>query len=197
MKNVDHASLIFIMAYLLKLQCRRLKEPLNMTDIVDLLQRMRQSMYSITRLDFENPLSLSDEDYHHLTGLSRDQFSKVLSSLTTLRNTSVRSTRNCLAIFLVKLRTGLSNNLLAVLFSMKKSQIQRSFHATKNALVHDYIPKHLGFHHIDHDTFAEQHTSPLAKTLFTSETSEAAVLVMDGTYIYIKKSSDYHYKHVS
>lgn len=80
---------------------------------------------------------------------------------------------------------------------MKKSQIQRSFHATKNASVHDYIPKHLGFHHIDHDTFAEQHTSPLAKTLFTSETSEAADLVMDGTYIYIKKSSDYHFQHVS
>lgn len=80
---------------------------------------------------------------------------------------------------------------------MKKSQIQRSFHAAKNDLVYDYVPKHLGFHHIDHDTFAEQHTTPLAKALFTSETSKAAVLVMDGTYIYIQKSSDYHFQRVS
>ncbi|XP_062610716.1 uncharacterized protein LOC134272508 [Saccostrea cucullata] len=152
---------------------------LNRTDIADLLQRMRQSMLLKARLDFENPLSLSDEDYYYFTGLSKNQFFEVLSSLTSLRNTSVRSKRTCLAILLVILRTGLSNNLLAVLFSLKKSQIQRSIHAAKNALIQDYVPKNLGFQHIDHDTFAQQHTTPLAKTLFTSGTSNSAVLIMD------------------
>ncbi|XP_062572783.1 uncharacterized protein LOC134234752 [Saccostrea cucullata] len=170
---------------------------LNRTDVADLLQRMRQSMLLKARLDFENPLSLSDEDYYYFTGLSKNQFFEVLSSLTSLRNTSVRSKRTCLAILLVKLRTGLSNNLLAVLFSLKKSQIQRSIHAAKNALIQDYVPKNLGFQHIDHDTFAQQHTIPLAKTLFTSGTSNSAVLIMDGTYLYIQKSSDYHFQRVS
>lgn len=80
---------------------------------------------------------------------------------------------------------------------MMKSQVQRSFHAAENALDHDYVPRHLGFLHIDHGTFAEQHTTSLAKALFTSETSKAAVLVMDRTYIYIQKSSDYHFQRLS
>jgi Na+-translocating ferredoxin:NAD+ oxidoreductase RnfG subunit len=52
----------------------------------------------------------------------------------------------------VKLRTGLPNSILSTLFSLTKSQIQRSIHSAKNAMMSDYVPHHLGFSHIDHET---------------------------------------------
>lgn len=60
----------------------------------------------------------------------------------------------------------------------------------------DYVPHHLGFSHIDHETFVREHNTPLAKTLFTSN-EKSAVLVLDGTYIYIQKSSNYKFQRVS
>jgi hypothetical protein len=50
-------------------------------------------------------------------------------------------------------------------------------------MMSDYVPHHLGFSHIDHETFVREHNTPLAKTLFTSN-EKSAVLVLDGTYIY-------------
>ena len=109
---------------------------------------------------------------------------------------SVRSIESCLGILLVKLRTGLPNSILSTLFSLTKSQIQRSIHSAKNAMMSDYVPHHLGFSHIDHETFVREHNTPLAKTLFTSN-EKSAVLVLDGTYIYIQKSSNYKFQRVS
>lgn len=44
-----------------------------------------------------------------------------------------------------------------------------------------FVPQHLGFGHIDHDVFAEMHTTPIAKELFTSGNNDA-VLVLDGMF---------------
>jgi hypothetical protein len=116
--------------------------------------------------------------------------------LSSLRNSSVRSVESCLGILLVKLRTELPNSILSTLFSLTKSQIQRSIHSAKNTMMSDYVPHHLGFSHIDHKTFVREHNTPLAKTLFTSN-EKSAVLVLDGTYIYIQKSSNYKFQRVS
>jgi hypothetical protein len=35
-------------------------------------------------------------------------------------------------------------------------------------MMSDYVPHHLGFSHIDHETFVREYNTPLAKTLFTS-----------------------------
>ena len=55
----------------------------------------------------------------------------------------------------------------------------------------NFVSQHIGFHHISHVYFVSQHTTPLAKTLFSQHNDEAAIIVLDGTYIYIQKSADY------
>jgi hypothetical protein len=59
-----------------------------------------------------------------------------------------------------------------------------------------FVPHHLVFSHIDHETFVREYNTPLAKTLFTSN-EKSAVLVLDGTYFYIQKSSNYKFQRVS
>ena len=106
---------------------------MNRTDIVTLLQNVWATLSKkSSRLSFDHPNCLSDEDYYSLTGVTKHQFSQISSRLSSLRNSSVRSVESCLGILLVKLRTGLLNSILSTLFSLTKSQIQRSIHSAKN-----------------------------------------------------------------
>ena len=50
-----------------------------------------------------------------------------------------------------------------------------------------FIPQHLGFAHVSRDEIIQQHTRPLAQEMFSNIDSTSAILVLDGTYIYIQK----------
>ncbi|XP_033763920.1 uncharacterized protein LOC117345083 [Pecten maximus] len=163
------------------------------SDITDLLQNVRSLMKTSFHLNFDIPSVLSDANYSELTGLNKDQFADLASYLVSVRNTTVRSTRTCLGVLLVKLKTGLSNELISVLFGLKKSQVQRSVHSARSALIDNFVNKNLGFNHITHDNFCKDHTSSIAKELFTTNNNQA-VVVLDGTYIYIQKSGNYKFQ---
>ncbi|CAF4047596.1 unnamed protein product [Rotaria sp. Silwood1] len=67
-----------------------------------------------------------------------------------------------------KLRLGLSNNVLATLFSFSnKRTVGRILESARQALVEDFVPKHLGFGHISRKEILQNHTRPLAKHLLT------------------------------
>lgn len=163
---------------------------LNRTDIYCLLERVRQLCKSSGKLNFDVPVGFTDEDYVRLTGVTQSQFDNLLSCLSSLRCTAVRSDRTCVAVLLVKLRTGLSNSILGTLFSLSKCQIQRAVHAARMALCEHFVPSHLGFNHISHHDFVINHTTPLARKLF-SDNETSAIIVLDGTYIYIQKSASH------
>ena len=57
----------------------------------------------------------------------------------------------------------------------------------------DFVPYNIGFQHISHDEFSEKHLTDSAKLLFNVQANEA-VVVVDGTYVYIQKSSDYRFQ---
>ena len=54
-----------------------------------------------------------------------------------------------------------------------------------------FVPKHLGFAHVSKDEIIQQHTRPVAQEIFSNIDSTSAILVLDGTYIYIQKSWNY------
>ena len=51
------------------------------------------------------------------------------------------------------------------------------------------VPKHLGFEHISRQDVIANHSHPLAKRLFTNSGDDAAILILDATYIYVQKSA--------
>ena len=81
-------------------------------------------------------MSVSDE---HITILS-DSMNLICSSL-------FRYVWTCLAVFLMKLKTGLPNKVLSILFRLKRHHAQRIIHSTRNSFVTEFVPKHLGFEH--------------------------------------------------
>ncbi|CAF2081811.1 unnamed protein product, partial [Rotaria magnacalcarata] len=138
-----------------------------------------------------NPLSLSDDEYQILTSLTKVQFEDLASYLfdSNIRNSSNRSIRNALAILLCKLRLGLSLNILAVLFQLPdKKAVSRSLKTVRTALMTRFVPSNLGFNHITRQEIIDQHTSTMARRLMCDAESNTAIVVIDGTYIYIQKS---------
>jgi hypothetical protein len=93
----------------------------NRTYILDMLQHMREpcKKNETCRLDFENAGSLSETDYCSLVGLSKQSFDELRKEVEPyLKNTPARSIRMSLAIYLCKMKSGMSKQFLSTLFNI-------------------------------------------------------------------------------
>lgn len=164
----------------------------NRTYILDMLQRMRElcKKNETCRLDFENAGSLSETDYCSLVGLSKQFFDELSKEVEPyLKNTPARSIRMSLAIYLCKMKSGMSNQFLSTLFNISKSSLRRAISSVRKALMNQFVPSKLGFSHITREEVIRNHTRPLAQSLFGDNTQ--AIIVLDGTYIFIEKSNNF------
>lgn len=84
--------------------------------------------------------------------------------------------------------------MLSTVFGISKSSIKRAVANVREALNKNFVPRYLGFGHISRAEVIENHTRPLAQTLFGSDSE--AILVLDGTYmyIYLQKSGNFQFQ---
>ena len=62
-----------------------------------------------------------------------------------MRNTHVRSVRTALAVFLMKMRLGISNRVLASLFYLTNKRIaSHIIRSVRETLMKDFTPHHIG-----------------------------------------------------
>lgn len=115
---------LFTQESLKLLKSKYLETSFNRTDIVTLLENVRKTLALSSCLNFENVHLLSDSVCYSLIGITKENFEDIVSHLSTLRNSSVRTINTCVAILLTKLRTGLPNHL----FSLSKDQIHNCIH---------------------------------------------------------------------
>ena len=105
---------------------------------------------------------MRDEDYNRLTGISKLQFDEVLSHLSTVHSTSVRSSRTVLALLLVKLRIGLSLTVISLLFGIGKKSCSKASHSASAALMTSFVPRHLGLAHNIRNEVISNHATTFA-----------------------------------
>lgn len=169
----------------------------NRTTITDLLQQMRLLCQRNEKqcLDFDDAKALTDTDYKSLLGITKANFRELCDSVEGLiKNTPARSLTTSVAIFFCKMKTGLSNVILSTLFRTSKSSLRRAISAVRKALLIKFVPENLGFTHISREEIINKHTRPLAQTLFGSIEKNQVILVLDGTYIYVNKSNNFHFQ---
>lgn len=128
----------------------------------------------------------------NLTGLDQCSFQNLLSYLTAVRDTPVRSRRTCLGIFLSKMKTGMSNKALSTIFNISKDSIRKAISSLRRNLKQTFVPSNIGFHHNTREEVIQDHTRPLAQTLFGK--GQKAILVIDGTYLYIQKIKQFSFQ---
>ena len=161
----------------------------NSNDIQLLLNKWQLLFERQKRLDFDNSEALSDDEYRIFTSLSKIQFDNLISHISNsnIRNSSNRSIRTAVTILLCKLRLGLSNNVLAILFQLTdKRAISRTLKSARHALMTEFVPHNLGFNHIIRQEIIDQHTSTIARQLMCGDETNKAIIVADSTYIYIQ-----------
>lgn len=162
---------------------------LSRTSITELIKSLRTAAQQNEnrRIDFESSSNLTNNDYLDLTGICKDAFNEICASaLKDVRNTPARTTRTSLGIFLFKLKSGLSNKILSTIFNISKSSLHRP--------IASFVPQNLGLQHISREEVIEKQTKPLAQTLFGDIGNSQVILVLDGTYIYIQKSNNFHFQ---
>jgi hypothetical protein len=149
-----------------------------------------------TRLDFDR---IDDSGFVDLLGISKASFQDMLHYVEgKIRPTASRPVRTSLAIFLMKLRGGESNKILSTLFNLSKSSIRRTIKEVRRAFIDGgFVTNNLGFNHVSREQIINEHTRPLAQTLFGDMTGTQAILVLDGTYIYITKSGNFQFQRQS
>ncbi|CAC5403210.1 unnamed protein product [Mytilus coruscus] len=97
----------------------------NRTYLLEIMNKMRKKIReSASRgLNFDDS-NLSEPDYITMTGLSKINFSEVCSTLSKyLKNTPARTITTTVAIFLCKLKSGMSNRFLSTIFCVSKSSV--------------------------------------------------------------------------
>ncbi|CAF3851156.1 unnamed protein product, partial [Rotaria sp. Silwood1] len=156
------------------------------------LQSLLTKARSRPPIDFDDDQMTTDQ-YLNLTGISKENFFDLCSHIpsTSLKQTSLRSARQSIGCLLVKLRLGLSNQTLASLFSLlDRRTASRVIDSARNAIIKHFVPKYLGFSHLTRRELIDNHTRPLAKLLFDQPGEDKAIIILDGTYIYVQKSGN-------
>jgi hypothetical protein len=141
-------------------------------------------------LDFDDE-SISDHEFKMLTGLSKQNFEKIYRICSPyLRDSKNRTSRNALAIFFVKLRLNISQEVIAVLFGFpNQERVSETFNTVMEILYEKFVPLYLGFQHISRQE-AKRHQSAFITGLHEIP-EEALGLALDGSYLYIEKPSDF------
>ena len=166
------------------------QQELNSSDVHLLLNKSQILLQNQNkRFNFDNLRDLSDDEYHLLTGLSKYDFNELVDIVSTsnIRNSSNRSIRTAIGIYLSKMHLGLSNRLLASMFLLSdKTNLSQIIDSARQALLTSFVPQNLGFGHITRDDVIHNHTTTIARELMCGGTSNTAIVVIDGTYIYIQ-----------
>lgn len=179
------------------IECKSDKTLLNRSTVFELLQNLRTFAIQAekSRIDFDTQETLSLADFINLTGVTKENFNDMHSYIKEeVRNTPARSTRTSLGIYLFKMKSGISNKVLSTVFNISKSSIRRAVSSVRLALMKKFVPQHLGLQHISREEIIRNHTRPLAQTLFGDLGNTQAIIVLDGTYIYIQKSGNFQFQ---
>ncbi len=142
-------------------------------------------------IDFDSDKT-PEEAYMELLGLTKDHFGELFEYVREgLHSSSNRSPRNALAIFLAKMRLGVSQRVLARLFGVKdQSTISHTFNRVTQLLANNFVPKHLGFLHLSRDEIMRAHNPSFVRKMFELEDGKL-VFILDGTYFFIQSSGDF------
>ncbi|RVE41427.1 hypothetical protein evm_013921 [Chilo suppressalis] len=159
--------------------------------ICSILERASQR-----HLDFNNVTSMDPHLRHYWLGLTVQQFNELLSSIPML-NDQVSNPSLALSILLVKLRTGDSNQRLGTLFQLPRSTLERKMNIVRKCLKAHFVPRHLGMNHINVQDVASRNRI-IPEGLFGDSSMapdvKPAIVICDGTYVYVQSSSNYKYQ---
>ncbi|EFN67606.1 hypothetical protein EAG_08212, partial [Camponotus floridanus] len=95
--------------------------------------------------------------------------------------------------FLCKLRQGISDEMLKVIFQYSTRQsASLAISLVRKSLRARFIPENIGFAAVDRNTYIQRHVTSFANHLYNPEPDDPkAIVAVDGTYTKVEKSSNF------
>jgi predicted XRE-type DNA-binding protein len=122
--------------------------------------------------------SFSDEQFRTLTRFSREDFQ-------TIKNTANIDDELQLFVFLLILKTGMSQREAGALLGVSKSSVNRYFKIALNKITSSYTDQHFGVKH-----FSRNRARSCSTDAFQAAFPKV-IAIWDGTYFYVEKSADF------
>ena len=138
------------------------------------------------RWHFNNPESLTDDEHQTFPSLSKIQFNNLISQISTsdMYKSDNRSIRTVTDVLLCKIRIGLPNSLLSILFQLSdKKTASRALKSVQAVSMDGFLSYHLGHNHITPSQIINQHTSAISRQLMCGDEFNKAIIITDGTYM--------------
>ncbi|KAL0829798.1 hypothetical protein ABMA28_003281 [Loxostege sticticalis] len=159
---------------------------------IDIEKMIKISQNNENIIDFENTTHVSDEVCRYWTGLTVINFLALFHSVEIYLNTMFKKPKNALGVFLIKLRTGDSFARIASAFTISQSMAQKYVWKVRNCLQEHYVPFHLGLQHITREEISNRNLLIPQGIFGTAERNP--IMICDGSYIYMQKSSNYYFQ---
>ncbi|KAF9423713.1 hypothetical protein HW555_001039 [Spodoptera exigua] len=137
--------------------------------------------------NFERVSEMQNVLCHYWTGLTIVNFLNLFNGLPAL---PFKRSKNALALYLAKLRTGESDRRLATLFSVSRPTLTAIFKKIRECLMNVFVPNYIGPNHLSHLDIVNRNLS-IPNALFGSDNNRPAIAIFDGTYVFLQKSSNY------
>ncbi|XP_047024539.1 uncharacterized protein LOC124633388 [Helicoverpa zea] len=144
-------------------------------------------------LDFTNVEAIQeieDNIFFFWTGRSKQDFFTLVSEVPRIQR--MHKGLLGLAALLIKMRTGESDVRLSTLLDVPRSTLERLMNKSREILVQDFVPMHLGITHISRENLMN-HNLTIPNGIY-NENFTNAIIICDGTYININKSSNYSFQ---
>ncbi|XP_022833905.1 uncharacterized protein LOC111361744 [Spodoptera litura] len=114
-------------------------------------------------LHFKSIDDMEDHVIHTWIGLNKTQFHQMFNEVPQLLEIPRASL--ALAAYLIKLRTGDSNERLSTLLAVSRRTLEKWLHQVRDLLYEYFVPRHLSLHHINKQQIVQRNLS-IPKTLF-------------------------------
>ncbi|CAH2092973.1 unnamed protein product [Euphydryas editha] len=130
-----------------------------------------------------------DQELHFWTGLTLEKFDAILAETPSLSERA-RNPRTILGVYVTKLRSGEPNERLATLFKTSRRELERKLKIARECFTPDFVPNHLGIGHVSRRDLLQRNLM-IPKAIYGNKENTILILIADGTYIYIEKSSNF------
>lgn len=134
------------------------------------------------------------------TGLTLEQFRDLFHRLPSLPlqfkyDKNSKTSSDSLYIYLMKLRTGRTHDDIGNFFNINRNTVTERINKVRLAMETDFVYENVNFLRSRADL--AKHTSLFSQRLFCNGDTSRPVLVLDGTYIYVQKSSNFEFQKLS
>lgn len=125
-------------------------------------------------------------------GRTKEQFRELEAQLPIFQKHATS-----LAAYLMKLRTGDSDERMSSLLKIGRSTLSRLVAKAREVMTESFVPAHLGLEHLSSEEVVARNLYIPESLIGNPEANledRKAIVIMNGTYIYVQKSSNYAYQ---